>query len=289
MLKKFEISDKSTENDFLRYPEALEYVKSLGEGWRLPTIDELRQIYNSKNDFNKNEYWSSTNSNDIDSIVLDFYDGSDYCYDLGMGCYVRAVKDIVVEPLTIEISDKAIEGKYTWQSANEYVNSLGDGWRLPTSNEMYQISQLENDFEQDIYWSCSHSGSKNRWCYSFHSGNHNCISIYQFAYVRPVRDIQMTPPTTLIEISKHNTIFKSDFYDALTYIKEFHDGWRLPTLTELQNMFETKPDDFKQKTFWSSTQLSDRSTLCVENKLDDTYVSIKQKTDMAFVRMVRDY
>jgi hypothetical protein len=63
---KYEIAPKSTETR-LTWEEARMYCFSLNIdgkiGWRLPTKEELNEIYESVNDFEKAWYWSSTENN----------------------------------------------------------------------------------------------------------------------------------------------------------------------------------------------------------------------------------
>ena len=87
----------------MSWNEALAYAKTLGNGWRLPTIQELLSLI----DFSENNpackingtyssyYWSSTiYANDMDDAWhVDFYDG-----DMGYSCkgnsyYVRCIKE----------------------------------------------------------------------------------------------------------------------------------------------------------------------------------------------------
>lgn len=60
---KFEISPKSYEVA-LSWDDARLYCFSLNidgkTGWRLPTMKELKEIYESENDFEQGWYWSSS-------------------------------------------------------------------------------------------------------------------------------------------------------------------------------------------------------------------------------------
>ena len=62
----FEIAPKSTEIQ-ANWEDARLYCFSLNIdgkiGWRLPTKEELKEIYESDNDFDGNYYWISTVSN----------------------------------------------------------------------------------------------------------------------------------------------------------------------------------------------------------------------------------
>ena len=94
----FEIAPKETEIKS-NWDDAKLYCFTLNidgkVGWRLPTIDELREIYNSENDFEKYWYWSSTDGYNNGAFVQGFYAGGkgngNKKHDIS---YVRAVRDI---------------------------------------------------------------------------------------------------------------------------------------------------------------------------------------------------
>jgi hypothetical protein len=95
---KFEVAPKETEiqanwNDARLYCLFLEVS---GEtGWRLPTKEELNQIYFSINDFEQWIYWSATGW-DSNHTWVQYFSGV-HQYDVPNdydGCYVRAIRDI---------------------------------------------------------------------------------------------------------------------------------------------------------------------------------------------------
>jgi hypothetical protein len=70
----FEIAPKSTEIE-ANWDDARLYCFALiidgKTGWRLPTIEELITIYQSKNDFQKDGcYWSSTECSNINYVLV---------------------------------------------------------------------------------------------------------------------------------------------------------------------------------------------------------------------------
>jgi hypothetical protein len=94
----FEIAPKSTESQ-LTWDEARMYCFSLkvdGKvGWRLPTKQELDEIYQSENDFEKHWYWSSTENNGGYAWFLSFSGGNQYNAGKSNGrLYVRAIRDL---------------------------------------------------------------------------------------------------------------------------------------------------------------------------------------------------
>lgn len=95
---KFEIAPKSTEIE-LNWYDAKLYCFSLNidskTGWRLPTKEELKEIYRSDNDFEKTRYWSSTEANN-DYYVWNhcFANGAQHRFTTDLNCYVRAIREL---------------------------------------------------------------------------------------------------------------------------------------------------------------------------------------------------
>ena len=95
---KFEIAPKSTEIESNWFDAKL-YCFSLNidgkTGWRLPTKEELNEIYQSENDFDDRGYWSSTEANGYYAWLQNFLNGyqgnNTKCYG---GFYVRAIRSI---------------------------------------------------------------------------------------------------------------------------------------------------------------------------------------------------
>ena len=94
----FEIAPKSTEIE-ANWDDARLYCFSLNidskVGWRLPTIEELITIYQSKNDLQKDGcYWSSTECNNRNyALVQNMNSGRQYGNNKSFGGYqVRAIR-----------------------------------------------------------------------------------------------------------------------------------------------------------------------------------------------------
>jgi hypothetical protein len=103
------------QNDFPRKLWVYEYEKALtalGNGWRLPTKDELNLMYinrvaiggftfldsdipsTSSGPFTINSYWSSTEFDNYDAWTQNFTTGGQRHFDKGLYGYVRAVRDV---------------------------------------------------------------------------------------------------------------------------------------------------------------------------------------------------
>jgi hypothetical protein len=133
--------------------DAVKYCKLLGDGWRLPTLDELKMIYNVDNDLT-NTYWSSTEYNKDNVSLLCMRKGYEVLTDKDSynEYRVRPVRDIKIK-LPFKIADKSTEINTDWYSAVKYCKTLGAGWRLPTSDELDLIYKTDNDFNKGYYWS----------------------------------------------------------------------------------------------------------------------------------------
>lgn len=122
VLEKFEIA----QHDFpplLNWDDAVKVCASLGDGWRLPTKDELQLFYKSNESLsisNNNSYWSSTNFEK--GYYWSQYFGDGFQYNLRIDNYnsVRAIRDIDTTKSYI-IKNK--QSKYLFNSSYSANNS----------------------------------------------------------------------------------------------------------------------------------------------------------------------
>ena len=96
--------------------------------------------------------------------------------------------------MDIEIASSDNEILATWEDAKLFCFSLNingkTGWRLPTKEELSEIYQSVNDFEEWYYWSSTEINGTNAWFQSMSDG-------YQYTngkvigghYVRAIRSI----------------------------------------------------------------------------------------------------
>lgn len=89
----FELYPKDAPNK-MTWNEAMDYCKSLGKGWRLPTMSEMFYIYENKF-ITEKMYWSNAEYSASFAWYFYFYGGGVADYNLKYyPNYVRAVKDI---------------------------------------------------------------------------------------------------------------------------------------------------------------------------------------------------
>lgn len=201
----------------LSYSEAIEYCKSLGTGWRLPTVDEMSYIVenfeNNWGDENKSLtntlYWT------ISADMVTIHPKSKY-FSLATGIKKTdkygtiAVKNVL--PNGTYSSDGYIKypesnggiyiGDYknkklilspkslanpadNWKESEKYINSLA-GWKVPTKDEWKFIHDNANFLPPeyaisriDNYWAADTNEKGDHWWYKF---NDDEFEIFSFFY-----------------------------------------------------------------------------------------------------------
>ena len=78
----------------MTWDKAVEAVNNLGDGWRLPTIEECFMIYKDKL-IDKDYYWSSTKYGNGTAWDFYFFNGNAYSSSKNYTYYVRAVRDLI--------------------------------------------------------------------------------------------------------------------------------------------------------------------------------------------------
>ena len=78
-------------NDRLIWDDAVAYAKNIGDGWRLPTIEECFIMYNNKV-ITEGVYWSSSESNNNNAWLFSFDYGYAYFNFKIITYFVRAVR-----------------------------------------------------------------------------------------------------------------------------------------------------------------------------------------------------
>jgi len=94
---------------------------------------------------------------------------------------------------------KTADKQMNWQEAIDYYEKLGDGWRLPTIQELvgyinYNKYNPASDMDfktDDYYWSSTTNayGTDYAWGVHFRLGSVDDSCKTDSYYVRPVRDI----------------------------------------------------------------------------------------------------
>jgi hypothetical protein len=101
---------------------------------------------------------------------------------------------VLEQNLKFEVYPKDL-GQYTWHYAKELCEDLGDGWRLPTREELH-LMYLNKDeiscFAAASYWSSGEYNTSLVWYQNFNDGNQYYNYKHSTNYVRAVRDVTIT-------------------------------------------------------------------------------------------------
>ena len=140
----------------------------------------------------------------------------------------------------LEVYNKDL-GVMTWDEATKKASELGEGWRLPTIDELEKIlypnkSKIQNLQTQEFYWSGSETSPLYAWVLYFEIGSTHESGKNGIYYVRAVRDLSnsttQTPksilptPTTpeeleISQMSKEQLKqLKEEFEETLTYLED---------------------------------------------------------------------
>ncbi len=104
-------------------------------------------------------------------------------------------KNIIGKPIkigNIEIAQYDFPEQMNWKDANKACAELGDGWRLPTKDELNTLYQNKNEignFNGDVHWSSTEAVNRysNAWLQYFLDGSQNFDYKFYTYYVRAVR------------------------------------------------------------------------------------------------------
>jgi hypothetical protein len=97
---------------------------------------------------------------------------------------------------SLEVMKTDLVGEKTWKEAKTACENLGDGWRLPTKDELYWIYNKKYEIGgfnvNNFYWSSTEGGYNFAWGVGFGNGEARNQNQYSstYSYVRAVRDLK---------------------------------------------------------------------------------------------------
>ena len=92
-----------------------------------------------------------------------------------------------------EVAQNSFPNPMKWDDALKECNNLGDGWDLPTKDQLTQMFMNKNKlngFSDKTYWSCTEYDKDNAWNQNFKNGNQYYDDKYFTNYVRAIRTIK---------------------------------------------------------------------------------------------------
>jgi hypothetical protein len=96
---------------------------------------------------------------------------------------------ILKQTLEFEVYPEDL-GEHNWEDAKKVCEDLGDGWRLPTREELHLMwvnRRTVGDFANNYYWSYSEDSTNLAWGQDFYNGDQTSNYKNYTYYVRVVR------------------------------------------------------------------------------------------------------
>jgi len=280
----------------MNWDDAQKACAKLGNGWRLPTKDELYILYQKKDEiggFGDYYCWTSSEYDPYIAWFQSFKNGAQGSINKSKTLNVRAVKgfsmeaskkntNIIGSPIKIEnleIAQYDFPNKMNWNDAKKACAVLGEGWRLPTKEElntMHNNAIVLGGFENSYYWSSKENTSGGNlaeaWSQNLVDGRQAIGGKSPNLCVRAVRGASLEEPKPKADIIAiigipikigNLLVAQNDFPnimewgDAKNACAELGKGWRLPSKTELSILNRNKENigSFNQTAYWSSTEI----------------------------------
>ncbi len=106
---------------------------------------------------------------------------------------VQSNHPVIGNPIKIgnlEVSQYDFPNYGNWNDAKEACANLGNGWRLPTKEELNYLYQNRDKigYENDYYWSSTEGGNGNAWLQAFYNGMQSNFDKRNKYGIRAVRD-----------------------------------------------------------------------------------------------------
>ena len=177
------------------WAEATSECTALGVGWRLPTIEELGTMLTNKDKiggFVNSLYWSSSEVAPANAYIQSMVAAHSANDDKNYLFYVRAVRSvstITINKLEVMSTDLATQ---EWDEATKACAALGEGWRLPTVDELNML-YLNKDkiggFVNSFYWGSTEIIPGSPCIQGFINGKQSKDPKIYIFHVRPVRSV----------------------------------------------------------------------------------------------------
>ena len=175
---------------------------------------------------------------------------------------------------SLEIAQSDFPNEMNWQSAKNACSNLGDGWRLPSNDELIVLYRNKSKIgisSDELYWSSFQDGMNDAWYTAMNDGAQSSRNKVSIIKVRAVRNslksesvksesvISQTKEIGSLEIAQSDFPNEMDWQSAKNACSNLGKGWRLPNNDELNLLFQNKDNigGFISSSYWSSVQNDD--------------------------------
>jgi hypothetical protein len=200
-------------------------------------------------------------------------------------CLAQNAQEIIGKPIKIGnllVAQNDFPVGMNWMDAQNACTKLGKGWRLPSKDElnvMYKNKEKIGNFANDWYWSFTWIG-KNEFgndeavMKHFNDGLMSSNEVdYEYSRnaVRAVSEVNVV--SKMVNVKKvigkpikigNLLVAENDFPDTMDWneakkaCRALGKGWRLPTKSELNLLYNNKREEkirgFVNGNYWSSTE-----------------------------------
>tara|TARA_B110000285_G_C14608422_1_gene373815 strand:+ start:166 stop:525 length:360 start_codon:yes stop_codon:yes gene_type:complete len=108
---------------------------------------------------------------------------------LSINVFGQNIKTVKIGNLEVMKKDL---GEMDWYDAKKACAELGDGWRLPTKNELsflYENKAKIGGFSDSYYWSSTEADSDGAWIQYFSDGFQANFTLNTEGFVRAIRPL----------------------------------------------------------------------------------------------------
>jgi len=110
--------------------------------------------------------------------------------EICVGCGSPVEKPTLLKIGNLEIAPNDFPSDMNWQDAKNACEKLGNGWRLPSKDELnilYKNKDKIGGFASYDYWSSTEFDNGFAWYRNFDDGSQSFYNKYDTGYVRAIR------------------------------------------------------------------------------------------------------
>ena len=262
----------------MNWNDAIKACEALGDGWKLPSKDQLNTLYKNKekiSGFVNDAYWSSTNNGDYEVWRQYFSDGNQVLTQKQAVGYVRAIRELKME--SNNVSQPALPEKS--KSEKELDEDLA--FLLDESDSFTQESgETVKQFKWNNGKPFASTDLDNRY-YS----DKELVELNKPAYIigSPIKVGKLL-------VAQREFSGKYIWKNAKAICATLGPGWRLPTKEELSILYlnKNKIGNFSIYAYWSSSESNQEGVAWHQDfYLGGTKPSIANKNSPWGVRAVK--
>ena len=279
LVADIDLSHIITNSPKLDWFDAKRHIERVGDEWRLPTIEELKIIYENKekfNDLKSDIYWSSTRGTGSFASRLNFGNGKVFDRDTKDNTALVRVVKTISNQVENRLTQKSVtfpngnkydgewendkmsgQGTFTFSNGEKYVGQFKDGKRngegtFTFSNGGTYIGEWKDDkengkgtfilngiFTKGIYENGVYIGKEKTEVVQNIQSNNNSVQEPVSSFSSATSIIDNPVKIGDLLVAQFDFPNKMNWENAKAACERLGNGWRLPTKDELQILYAT--------------------------------------------------